>query len=56
MILYVEQGSSDKMLTRYQELLTLISHVTSNESLEAINRCSCFLVFVHFCLLDTAGG
>lgn len=36
-ILYVEQGSSDKMLTRYQELLTLISHVTSNESLEAIN-------------------
>ena len=37
-ILYVEQGNSDKMLARYQLLLTYISHVTSNESLEAINR------------------
>jgi hypothetical protein len=38
-ILHVERGNSEQMLGRYREMLGYISHVTSNETIEAINRC-----------------
>ena len=37
-ILHVERGNSEQMLGRYREMLGYISHVTSNETIEAINR------------------
>jgi hypothetical protein len=37
-LLHIDQGHNGKMLERYREMLSYIAKVTSNETLDAINR------------------